>query len=153
MLDNPEFAERFGYSLAASDFNNDGYVDLAIGIPYEENSLGDNIGAVSIMYGTSVGLTAANNDLLFQGTLEVGHNEQFGLTLTAADYNGDGFGDLAIGVPNDTPDVVLNTGSVVVRYSDDDGVPTSFGQDMWHQGSPGIIGAPETGERFGGSLP
>lgn len=153
MLDEPEFAERFGYSLAAGDFNDDGYEDLAIGVPYEENNLGENVGAVSIMYGTSVGLAAANNDLLFQGTLLVEHNDQFGQTLAADDFNGDGYLDIAIGAPNDTPDVVLNTGSVTVRHSDTDGVPSSFGQQVWHQGSPGIIGVPETGEAFGASLP
>ena len=153
ILDEPEFAERFGYSLAAGDFNGDGYADLSIGIPWEVNNLGENVGAVGILYGDTVGLTAIGNDLLFQGTLLVEHNDHFGYALSADDYDGDGYIDLAIGAPNDTPDVVLNTGSVTVRYSDTDGVPSSFGQQLWHQGSPGIIGAPETDERFGGSLP
>lgn len=153
ILDEPEFAERYGYSLAAGDFNNDGYADLAIGIPYEVNNLGDNVGAVSILYGTVVGLTSLNNDLLFQGTLLVEHNDQFGHALSADDYNADGYIDLAIGAPNDTPDVVLNTGSVTVRYSDAGGVSSSSGQQLWHQGSPGIIGTAETDERFGASLP
>ena len=153
ILDEPEAFEWFGYSLTAADFNNDGYADLAIGVPWEEYNLGEDVGAVSIMYGTSVGLTAANNALLFQGTLLVDHNDQFGYTLTADDFDNDGYADLAIGAPNDTPDAVLNTGSVAVRYSDGNGVPGSSGQQLWHQGSPGLIGSPESGERFGGSLP
>jgi hypothetical protein len=152
MADEPEFAERFGYSLAAGDFNNDGYEDLAIGIPYEENGGGVNFGAVSVMYGTSVGLVTANSDFLLEGPLLSEHNDQFGHALTADDFDGDGYVDLAIGVPNDTPDTVDHTGSVVVRYSNGNGVPGNFGQQIWHQGSPGIIGAPESGEQFGGSL-
>jgi len=150
--DNPQFAERFGYSLAAADFNNDGYEDLAIGIPYEESNPGINIGAVNVLYGSGVGITAANNDFLIQGPLLTEDNDQWGYALTADDFDGDGFVDLAIGAPNDTPDVVLNTGSVTVRYSDSSGVPGDFGQQIWHQGSPGIIGTPETGEEFGASI-
>jgi hypothetical protein len=152
MVDEPEFAERFGYSLAAGDFNDDGYEDLAIGIPYEENGSGVNFGAVSIMYGTSVGLATANNQIVLEGPLLSEHNDQFGQTLTADDYDNDGFIDLSIGIPNDTPDDISNTGSVVVRYSTSNGIPGDFGQQKWHQGSSGIIGAPESGERFGDSL-
>ncbi len=153
MPDQPEFAERFGYSLAAGDFDNDGYEDLAIGIPFETNGIGVDFGAVNVMFGTSVGLTAANNQFLLEGPLQSEHLDQFGHSLVADDFDGDGFVDLAIGIPNDTPDVVLNTGSVVVRYSNSNGVPGDIGQQKWHQGSPGIIGAPETDERFGDTLP
>jgi hypothetical protein len=152
MIDVPEFAERFGYSLAAGDFNNDGYQDLAIGIPYEENGLGVNFGAVSVMYGTSVGLTAANNAILLEGPLLSAHNDQFGHSITADDFDGDGYVDLAVGIPNDTPAEVLNTGSVVIRYGAGGGLPGNFGQQKWHQGSAGIIGSPESGEDFGASL-
>jgi hypothetical protein len=153
ILDEPEFAERYGYSLAAGDFNNDGYADLAIGVPWEVNNIGNNIGAVGILYGSVVGLTSLDNDLLFLGPLQTDQNDQFGYTLSVGNFDGDSFFDLAIGVPNDTPDAVLNTGSVVVRYSDSDGVPESYGQQTWHQGSPGILGSPETDERFGAGLP
>lgn len=152
MPDDPEMAERFGYSLAAADFDNDGYEDLAIGIPYEQSSPGVNIGSVFVMFGTGVGLTTADMDFLVQGPLLTGHNDQFGFSLTAADFDGDGYFDLAIGAPNDTPDVVSNTGSVTVRYGNSNGVPGDLGQQIWHQGSPGILGAPETGEEFGASL-
>jgi hypothetical protein len=153
MPDEPEFAERFGYSLAAGDFDNDGYEDLAIGIPYEGNGSGNNFGAVQIMYGTSIGLVTAGNDFLVEGPLLSENNDQFGHTLTVDDFNADGYMDLAIGVPNDTPDAVLNTGSVIVRHSNENGLPGNLLQQVWHQGSPGIIGAPESGDAFGASLP
>lgn len=52
--------ESFGFSLAAGDFNSDGYDELAIGVPREgvnHNTI-DFAGAVHVIYGTAQGLSA-----------------------------------------------------------------------------------------------
>jgi len=53
---------RFGYSLATGDFNDDGYDDLAIGVPSED--LNDptiqDMGAVNVIYGSASGLSATS---------------------------------------------------------------------------------------------
>ena len=45
----------------ASDFNGDGYADLAIGTPHE--AVGDAVfvGAVNVLYGSATGLSTAGN--------------------------------------------------------------------------------------------
>ena len=48
--------DRFGASLAAQDFNADGYDDLAIGVPGEDLGSITDSGAVQILYGSSSGL-------------------------------------------------------------------------------------------------
>ena len=39
------------------DFNNDGYDDLAIGVPHENIGGKDNAGAVNVLYGSPDGIT------------------------------------------------------------------------------------------------
>ena len=54
----PEEDECFGIALAAGDFNNDGFEDLAIGVPEEDvgGILGErNAGAVNVLYGAGPG--------------------------------------------------------------------------------------------------
>ena len=46
----PEAGDLFGYSLAAADFNGDGFTDLAVGVPFEDQAA-TNDGAVNVIYG------------------------------------------------------------------------------------------------------
>ena len=79
--------DRFGYALAAGDFDGDKYVDLAIGVPYEAIGTEDQAGAVNVLYGSSFGLSAAGDQLWYQGsgglqgTAETG--DRFGYALAA----------------------------------------------------------------------
>ena len=55
----------------SGDFNGDGFADLAIGVPDED--IGDpNAGAVSVLYGGPAGLTAVNDQLWQQDSLDLG---------------------------------------------------------------------------------
>ncbi len=89
--------------LLAGDFNNDGFDDLALGVPGE--TVGNvPAGAVAILYGRSGGISAtAVPDQVFHqdspgvpGSAELG--DAFGSMVIAGDFNGDGFDDLAVGV-------------------------------------------------------
>lgn len=51
--DGVESQDAFGYALAAGDFNADGAVDLAIGVPSEGVSDLDETGAVNVIYGSA----------------------------------------------------------------------------------------------------
>jgi hypothetical protein len=53
-----EFGLGFGRSLAAGDFNNDGYADLAAGVPGESIGIFSNAGALNVIYGSPTGLSA-----------------------------------------------------------------------------------------------
>ncbi len=101
--------DSFGQALAAADINGDGRDDLVIGIPHESVDTADSAGAVQIIYGTAIGL-GTQNQLIYQGTIEPGMEtfpaksetgDFFGASLAAADFNGDGFADVAIGVPHE----------------------------------------------------
>jgi hypothetical protein len=62
--------DRFGFSLAAGDFNGDGADDLAVGTPFEDNGVGyEDAGSVQVFYGKS-GNTAGNSGLLLLGAVQ-----------------------------------------------------------------------------------
>ena len=75
-----------GQSLL-SDFNGDGFGDLAIGAPYEDVLTGGSnnldAGAVTVIYGSAAGLTAVDSQIWTQdsaGILGVGEaSDWFGL--------------------------------------------------------------------------
>lgn len=153
--DTSEADDRFGSDLVAGDFDNDGYEDLAVGIPGEDVGALNSAGAVAVIWGSNNGLTGADDQHLTEtdcgeGTSEA--NDVFGAALTAGDFNGDGLCDLAIGAPGEGYNVSNpNTGAVTVLY----GHPLWFqgeGNQLWFQGVGGLLGNPETGDGFGFSL-
>jgi len=151
-----EDSDHFGSSLAASDFNGDGYDDLAVGVPDEDFGF-DNIGSVDVLYGSTGGLSTTGIDVWIQGIGledEPEENDCFGEVLAAGDFNGDGYADLAVGVPNEdlefVPETETNAGAVHVLYGSGDGL-SSTGNQFWRQGAP-VRDTAEEDDLFGFAL-
>jgi hypothetical protein len=68
-----------------------------------------------------------------------------------ADFNGDGFADLAIGVPLEDTAGNTDDGGLNVIYGSAGGL-SATGNQFWNQDSAGIFGAAESGDQFGLSL-
>jgi hypothetical protein len=89
-------------TVPGPDFNNDGFGDLAVGVPGEDLGSATDAGAVSVLYGSAGGL-ASNGQVLTQDTAGVPgvseDGDRFGTALVAGEFNGDAFGDLAVGAP------------------------------------------------------
>ena len=147
--------EFFGWALAAGDFDNDGFADLAVGVHSEDIGAIDSAGAVNVLQGSAAGLTAAGDQLWQQGAgglLDAAEAfDHFGSALAAGDFNADGFADLAIGVYGEDIGAIGSAGAVQVLLGSAIGL-TSVGNQIWHQNSGGIDDTAEASDFFGSAL-
>jgi FG-GAP repeat len=180
-------AALVGSELTA-DFNGDGFEDKAIGIPREDvffqNGNREDAGIVQVIYGSQRGLDASDNAVIADQVWHqrmsprAGHATSgfprdgnfFGWSLSAGDYNGDSFADLAIGImgqdfiiPVDPPEFILDAGMVGVIYGSPAGLSEErpgrsqllfqgFGARDETSNSPLSRERSEAEDRFGSSL-
>jgi hypothetical protein len=156
--DGPSSAPHIGSVMAAGDFNGDGRDDLAVGtlvVPGVVPSVTGSIGGVVILYGGPDGLSVERRRLITQNTPGVPGVEEdpdrFGSALAAGDFDADGRDDLAVGSPGEWIGAIARAGSVTVIPGTSDGL-TGAGSTSFHQGTPGVPGANEAGDAFGGAL-
>ena len=147
----------FGGSLAAGDFNGDGYDDLAIGAPFTGP---DERGAVQVHWGSSAGLLFDFAEVIDEEAAgEPWHavcgQTFFGFALAAGNFDGDAYDDLAIGEPEgcERLDVVstVRGGSLFVAHGQEWGLLPWYGYRI-SQDSPGIYDQAEADDRFAASL-
>jgi hypothetical protein len=153
-----EADDLFGWSVAPGDFDGDGYTDLAVGVRREDEAA-LNEGAVTVLYGSVDGLAAARNRTWTQDTPGVPDlaeaGDQFGETILAADFDADGFADLAVGVygedavVDDT--VAVDAGVVTIMRGSAVGLQTA-GVRRWSQARLDLTEAVEDGDQFGRAL-
>jgi len=144
-LGQNEAGDTFAYALASGDFNNDGYMDLAVGAPFEAPGSAPKSGYVFVFKGTKYGLAPWYG--LSQAGLGVNENgDQFGYALAAGDFNGDGKDDLAVGAPGESPAADPKSGYVFVFKG------TSKKLVAWKGLDQTDLGVNENGDRFGESL-
>ena len=158
LLGSPTADERLGQALAAGDFDADGRDDLAIGVP----GMGDDAGAVIVIWGTDAGLSGDEEMELRQGqpsdhggtvdgSFEAG--DRFGAALASADFDLDGYADLAVGSPWEDVDGDDAVGVVQILFGSDDGLDGALDRDqLFHQDSGAIPGGNEPWDHFGGAL-
>ncbi|MBN1814519.1 MAG: FG-GAP repeat protein [Anaerolineae bacterium] len=154
-----EAYDQFGSALAIGDFDGDDYDDLAVGAPGQQIGDDDNAGVVNVIYGSATGLTAVGNQVWRQGADGIigsaEADDWFGYSLTSADFDGDGYDDLAVGVPyedhNSATTTIEDMGGVNIIYGSASGLT---GADTWWiaQNLADIADTGETDDLFGWAL-
>ena len=139
-----------------ADYNGDGVGDLAIGVPQHNGEEAFGPGAVWVLYGASAtGLNGASAERWTQNRGGVPdeneHGDGFGSAVAAGDFNGDGYCDLAIGVPYEDVADKSNAGLVNVLYGSPLGL-RGAGSQRFIEGVDGMNDDAEPGDLFGYSL-
>jgi hypothetical protein len=151
-FNKPEKGDEFGFSLAAGDFNGDGYADLAIGAPFDSvgrlQSGPNGPGDVAVFYGSATGITTVGSQLWNEQVPGTPHfsayPDNFGYSLAAADINRDGFADLIVGVRGESPGALGAIsfeagGSIMVLYGTASGI-TAKNSHSWDMTTYDILG-------------
>jgi hypothetical protein len=129
VLKNSQPHSQAGYSLAAGNFGKTGATDLAIGIPFFDNTASDS-GGVRVYYGSLIGLSQNTTSDGGGGTFWTtqvdngfgpeNYSDYFGWALAAGDFGtggnsaNTGFDDLAIGIPQREVGTYTDAGAVTV---------------------------------------
>jgi hypothetical protein len=155
-------ASRFGAALAAGDFDGDRRDDLAIGAPGDSAQwmFGDvgEAGSVTVLYGAARGLSTYSSRTRYWNQNSEGMpdaaepGDDFGTSLAAGDFDGDGAEDLAIGVPGEGFRGIDDAGVVQVLSGSSDGLYPGPNAEPWQQGAGRVADVAEDGDRFGESL-
>jgi hypothetical protein len=142
-------------STVWSDFNGDGFDDLAIGVPLESVGAIHGAGAVHILYGTDTGLSVAGAQFWTQDSTGVLDNseafDRFGAALASGDLNDDGRADLVIGSPGESIGAASKTGAVHILMGSATGL-TATGNKQFHQDTNRVREVNESDDFFGSAL-
>jgi hypothetical protein len=157
--DDAEDSDHFGEALAVGDFNQDSFSDLAIGVPDENVGTIGNAGLANVVYGGTTGLQVSDpeDQLWNQDSASVNNSAEksdgFAQSLAGGDFNGDGFDDLALGVPREDVNDVSNPGAVAILHGGAGGLQATTPADQfWHQDSDSVRDVAEQGDLLGSAL-
>lgn len=147
-----EHGDAVGSVLQAVDVDRDGMDDLIVGIPLEDES--DDVsdsGAVAVVRkplngGSAPGVVLAQSNRGLSGTREAA--DVVGSAVAAADFDRDGYVDIAIGAPGED----LGAGLVQVKYGPVMAWPSGRSEELRQGRSAALGDAAERSDHVGEGL-
>ncbi|GAA3106812.1 FG-GAP-like repeat-containing protein [Streptomyces rectiviolaceus] len=154
---------KFTVDGVIADVDKDGYGDLVAREVDEVSEMQTlDAGAVRVVYGAASGLsdrtklinqdTAGVPGVGEQGDEDLGDKgDQFGYSISAGDVTGDGYPDIAVGVPGEDVGSAGNTGAVVLLRGGAGGL-TGTGAQAFNQSTADVPGVSEGDDAFGSAV-
>jgi hypothetical protein len=145
----PRPDNAFGWDLASGDFDGDGHGDIAISAVGERAGGAEVAGAITVVMGSAEGLDTGRSTQFSQAGPIRGRpadGDSFGRSMAVGDFDGDGFDDLAIGVPGERVRRQSDAGAVNVLYGSETGLGPANNQRFTQ---PMLRGRAQAGDLFG----
>jgi Peptidase family M23/FG-GAP repeat len=112
-----ERGDQFGASVAAGDFDGDGFDDLAVGAPGENVPGAPLGGAITVLEGSDTGLSVVGSRQIQADSSgvagEADPGDRLGAALATGDANGDQRDDLVVGIPGQNGGAGVDTGAAL----------------------------------------
>ncbi|MBL1080744.1 FG-GAP repeat protein [Streptomyces actinomycinicus] len=156
-LSDTEHRSIGGEQVVIGDLNHDRYGDIVVGHSddgYDSDAwMPTKGGALGVVYGGPQGTSTTLKPVwINQDTAGVPGAGEFhdgmGAALSIGDTDGDGYNDLATGLPGEDFDGLTDAGTVLVLRGSAKGL-TAKGAKVLHQNAAGVPGTAEKGDRFG----
>ena len=139
--DKNEPYDRWGSVLATGDFDGDDKTDLVIGAPAEGTESLFRTGAITIISGTSVGLTSRDSQTIHQDeldlNLEASHADHWGDSIGTVDFNGDGISELLVASSSKSIGTQFDSGIITLFWGTNEGILLEYRKYL-DQNTPGI---------------
>ncbi|WP_326767651.1 FG-GAP-like repeat-containing protein [Streptomyces sp. NBC_01591] len=145
-----------GTSVGIADLDKDGHGDIVIGRGDEWSQADTPVkkgGALFVSYGSLEGQSTTRKPVWINqdtegisGTAEF--HDRMGYSLALGDTDGDGYPDIATGLPNERINGISDAGRVLVLKGGPKGV-SGAGSKEFGQYTAGVPGAAEAGDQFG----
>ena len=156
----PETDDRFGAVIHVARIDDDAYADLVVAVPSESIGSAGDAGIVHVIFGSASGLGGGKAGLVLRqgrygvpGTPEAGDRFGAAIAVNTTDLDGAGYPAPAIayGVPGEDLGSIADAGVAGLVAFDGATGAVAEAADI-SQDSPGISGAVEAGDRFGGAV-
>ncbi|MFB7913502.1 FG-GAP repeat protein [Streptomyces sp. NPDC056061] len=149
-----------GETITAGRVDGDAYDDLVVGRPVDGQDSDVDLplaegGMITYVPGSATGPRGDRAQVFNQDSAGVPgvaeHSDGFGFSVSIGDVNGDGYGDIAVGVPGEDLGTTKNAGSVLVLPGTASG-PTGKGTVGFNQDTANVPGVAEADDRFGAAV-